>query len=321
MVKTWIGHILFYSIFLSLLTGCRSNQQPLLPADTEPSATPAIPVLPSSPVSIRPIFLNQLIYNTPEMYAVSIQTVEYPTITDPTVSLPMYIFYPPGQTPNTPIPVVILPNAWKQNGRWLNFNHTLGSLNNFEGWGRIIAANGMAAIAYETTSPNDIDAVINYLQLNSTKLGLDTSRIGLFAESFNSRLAGSYAYQENRNFVKFAVFYYGNPELPDSPNKTDWDAFCLDYDCYSTELPQIMQLRKDLPILVVRTGYDSQDNLADIDYFIQQAQEQGIPITLIKYDNASQRFEWNRWWAANNAQSKQIINQTVEFMQEYAFSQ
>lgn len=312
----------FTLLLIGILAGCAEPTQILpTPTATLPSPTATLQIPTPTPKPTVTQFVNLWIYDIPEMYQVNIETVQYPTLNDPSQTLPMYIFYPPDRQADQLLPAVLLVNAWKQNGRWLNLIPTLGLLSNFEGWGRIIAANGLIAVAYETLYPNDLEAVVNHIQQNSSELGIDGNRLGLYGMSSTTVPEGAFAYQENREYLKFAVFYYGNPELPDAPGKKETDDFCAVWDCYSVELPEITQLRTDLPVLLVRCGDDSEVNLADIDYFIRIATEQGVPLTLIRFDEGSHGFDYkNKSFGEVKTKGIEIIKQTIEFMKSNAFA-
>ena len=312
----------FTLLLIGILAGCAAPTQILpTPTATLPSPTATLPLPTPMPKPTRTQFVNPLIYDIPEMYQVNIETVQYHTLNDPSLTLPMDIYYPPNRQADQPLPAVILPNTWQRSGKWyLENEHELLVL--FEGWGRIIAANGLIAVTYDTLYPNDLEAVVRHIQQNSTEYGIDGNQLGLFAGSAGTVLEGSFAYQENREYIKFAVFYYGSVIMPDSPGRQDWDVFCIELGCYSAELPEIKQLRTNLPILLVRcVGGESEIDLADIDYFIQLATEQKVPLTLIRFDEGSHAFDLKvNSFGDVKTKGIEIVKQTIEFMKSNAFA-
>ena len=300
---------------------------PLPPTDTPapPTETPLPPT--NTPTPTPAGFVNQLIYDIPEMYSVTVQTAEFPegsafqlpgTKLD---NLPMYIFYPPGWQGGELLPAVILPNTWDldREGDWPVSG--IGLISSYESYGRVFAANGLIAIAYETKNPNDLDALVKYIQESGSEYGIDAANLGLFAGSSNAVLMGSYVYQEEREFIKYAVFFYGNPVLADSPLFSMAVDVCQFIGCYFKELPEVTQLRLDLPIFVVRTGQDSPENLRDSDYFIQQAEQQGVPMTLVRFDEGSHGFD-GKGVSFGDVKTKgiEIIQQAIDFMKAHAFT-
>lgn len=324
MNHKWVFRIFVCTLVMSILPACSQNNAHVPPTSTFPPPTVTqTPTLPPPTATLEPTqrtFVNPLIYDTPEMYQVNIETVQFPTLSDPSVTLPMNIYYPPDRQADKLLPAVILPNDFQKNGK---LSLQLGGLLwiGWEAWGRIIAANGLIAVAYDTLYPNDLEAVVTYIQQNSIELGIDGNRLSLFAMSSNTTLAGSFAYQKNREYLKFVVFYYGNPEMLDSPGLQDCYTGGIEYGWYCSELPEVTQLSTDLPILVVRCGLDSKENLADIDYFIQQAEEQGVPLTLIRNDIGDHGFDWLDKSTDVTSREKgiSIIKQTIQFMKENAF--
>ncbi len=129
------------ALLLSLLMACspKSTPAPLIntlppathtvPPPTEtivpptrtsppPTDTPVPPTDTPLPPTVTPIptdagFVNQLIYDIPEMDSVTVQAAEFPEVsafqipgTKPD-NLPMYIFYPPGWQGSELLPAVI----------------------------------------------------------------------------------------------------------------------------------------------------------------------------------------------------------------------
>ena len=344
-----------YFLLLVILVACspESTQAPLAntlppptntvppPTDTlvpptvtplPPPDTPAPPTETHLPPTNTPTptpagFVNQLIYDIPEMYSVTVQAAEFPELsalqlpgTQPD-TLPMYIFYPPDWQGGELLPAVILPNTWDldRKGAWPI--STIGLLSSYESWGREFAANGLIAIAYETKNPNDLDALVKYIQDKGSEHGIDASSLGLFGVSSNTPLVGSFAYQEEREFIKYAVFFYGNPLLVGSPLYSLGVSICQAVGCYFEELPEVTQLRLDLPIFVVRTGQDSPENLRDSDYFIQKAEQQGVPMTLVRFDEGSHGFD-GKGVSFGDVKTKgiEIIQQAIDFMKAHAFT-
>ncbi len=348
--------ILVCFILLSLITACGAKSTPAPLADTPLPATNTLPpptdtrvppteTLPpptdtpvpptgtpvppaDAPTPTTAGFVNKLIYDIPEMYSVTVQTVEYPiaaTFELPGAqakTLPMYIFYPPDWQAGEMLPAVILPNAWDldEKGKWPDPN--VGVFANYESWGREFAANGLISIAYETKNANDLEALVKYIQEKGSEYGIDASNLGLFGVSSNTVPVGTFAYQEGREFIKYAVFFYGNAELPDSPYYAMTVGLCRAAGCYMEDLPEITQLRRDLPIFVVRTGNDSKENLADIDHFIQKAVQQGLPMTLVRFDEGAHGFDFNFISCCEEkAKGLEIIQKAIDFMKAHAFAE
>ena len=95
-------------------------------------------------------------------------------------------------------------------------------------WGRLTAASGLIAIAYQTMEPDDLASVVAYIQEHGASMNMNAEQIGLWAAFSNVPTAISYAMQEDREFVKFAVNYYGAMLTPDNEFREKTDAVCED---------------------------------------------------------------------------------------------
>jgi dienelactone hydrolase len=248
------------------------------------------------------------------MYKVVVETLQYPTINGTTETLPMDVFYPSGQRPTELSPAVILVNGFPNN---MEYNsRTYGA---FPSWGRLIASYGLMAVAYDTRNANDLEAVIKYIREEGADFGINGGKLGLWSNSSNGGLASSFAFQEGREYLKFAVFYYAWILTPDNFNRDYENAVCMLFRCLGTELPDVKRLRNDLPVLAVRCGKDEPDNNALIDNFARLATEAGVPLTLINFDEGSHLFDWSST-STGDVKDKAIgvIQQTLEFMKMHA---
>ncbi len=298
-------------LLVVMLTGCATPSQ--IPPSPTATLQPTLPSPTATQLPPEPPFTNILVYDPPEMYKVIVETVQYPTLSDPSKTLPMDVFYPPDRRPAELLPAVVLVNGFPNSLEY--GSRTFGS---FPSWGRLIASYGLIAAAYETHNASDLEAVIGYIQQKGPELGIDGSRLGLWSMSSHGGLASSFAFQENRKYLKFAVFYYAWIMTPDNFMREEENTAC-EYSCLGAELPDVKRLRSDLPVLVVRCGRDSAVAIAEADHFAQLATEAGIPLTLINFEEGSHAFDW-RDTSFGSAKDKaiEIIRQTLEFMKTHA---
>jgi tetratricopeptide (TPR) repeat protein len=154
-------------------------------------------------------------------------------------------------------------------------------------WGKLTAASGMIAITHQsrnTDTAADIADLISYVRSNAASLKIDENRIGIWSSSANVRIALPIVMQEDRKYIRSAVFYYGvmNSE----------------------------KVRFDLPMLVARAGQDVPNINGTIDAYVARAIAQDAPLTLISYSEGQHAFDV----LDNNEESREIIKQTLDFL-------
>lgn len=301
--------VLLVVVLTACATSAQLSQTPAPPAATVASIPPANTPTPVPPTKVP--FKNILVYDPPEMYDVNVETVQYPTINGTSDTLPMDIFYPPDRKPGELLPAVVLVNGFPNNP--FSNKRTFPP---FQSWGRFIAASGLIAVAYDTRNENDLEAVINYIQQKGADLGIDSSKLGFWSTSSSGGLASNFAFQEGREYMKFAVFYYAWIMTPDNFERDFEDASCKQIGCLGAQLSDVKQLRTDLPLFVVRPGIDHPHNLAIVDHFAELAKEAGVPLTLIRFDQGKHQFDWSEITPPGENRDKaiEIIKQTLKFM-------
>lgn len=257
-------------------------------------------------------FRNALVYGLPDMEKVVVRNVEY-RVHDG-APLTMDIYYPPGAEVDARLPVVIFVMGY------MDTSPVIGSpLKDFfpyPAWGRLTAISGLAAIMYQTLQSDDLAAVVKYIRENAEYLNLDEERMGLWSCSGNTVSAVSFAMQKERDYLRFAVFYYGFLLTPDNQFREGINRVCGPRGCYAEELEDVVQLRADLPLLIVRAGLDSVDFINEsIDHFVSVALSADIPFTLINYPEGIHGFDIAEWWPDTpHDKSGEIVSQTLAFM-------
>jgi hypothetical protein len=119
-------------------------------------------------------------------------------------ALTMDIYYPPDFKRGMRIPAVVFvagfPDAGFERGVGCKFKEMGSSVS----WARLIAASGMAAITYTNRDPAvDIHALLQHVQQQADALGIDETRLGLWASSGNVPLALSVLMQADGADLKW----------------------------------------------------------------------------------------------------------------------
>jgi dienelactone hydrolase len=308
----------------ALLTACAAA-----PTVTPPTITPALTLPPPTATAVPPPpptatppttpFENMLVYDQPEMYQVTIRTDQYQTLTQPAKMLPMDIYYPPSWQPGTRLPAILFADAFplsSELGKCGRLCYTYPS------WGRLVAANGLIAVTYDSEQASDLEAVAEHVRANGASLGIDGDHLGVMGVSGDATLAESFAYQPNREYVKFAVIYYGYMLTPDNLSRTAYNQLSLQGGFYAAELPDVKELRTDLPVFLVQCGQDNVLDQISTLHFVQLAKEAGAPLTLIDFPEGQHTFDVKETSVGDVAvKAAEIVKQTLEFMKTHASGQ
>jgi hypothetical protein len=195
------------------------------------------------------------------------------------------IYYPPDANPDNKLPVVIFVNGVGDT----RLPDPLKDSEQYISWGQLTAASGMIAVTYESVETyDDTLALIDFLVANADQLGIDSSRVLLWACSANLPTAlrvlmnTSASYQPS---LRGAVFYYG-----------------------------IMEGEGDLPttvpLLVVKSGKDSAGINSTIDAFVARARSQNVPLEFVEYADGVHAFDVRQ----DTDETRAIVQQTLNFM-------
>ncbi len=224
---------------------------------------------------------GHLVYQTPGMQLVKVKEDNtYKNIHD--TALKFDIYYPQNNNAANLLPLVI-------------FNNGVGGMELpkwgiYKDWGRLIAASGMIAINYQARQGHtleDGEALIDFVINNSTRLGVDTNKIGLWTCSANTPTGTRLAFKTRAQNIKVLIIYYG-------------------------VMDSLGELRQDLPVLLVRAGLDGQFINIGIEDFVQSALQQDVRLQFINYLHGMHAFDA----FTNTEESKAIILQTVAFLKK-----
>lgn len=148
---------------------------------------------------------------------------------------------------------------------------------------QLIAASGMAAITYANRQPaQDAVAIIDYLTTNASQLGIDGSRIALWATSGHGPVAISVL-----NRASCAVL--------------------------SNPMTEALSLTAEVPLFVIRSGKDETPGLnAALDRFIALALSQNQPMTVVNHAAAPHSFEL----VHDSATTRMVVRQALAFVHD-----
>jgi hypothetical protein len=182
---------------------------------------------------------------------------------------------------------------------------------------QLIAASGMAAIAYSTSDPaRDAGRVIDFIARNGAGLRIDPGRLGVWAASGNVPVALGLL-MERRPGVRAAVLSNGYT-LDTGGSTAVADAAAAYRFVDATAGRSIRDLPGDLPIFVVRCGRDENPGLNDaLDRFAGDALRENLPITFVNHAAVPHAFEIND----DSALSRHILDGMISFLRFHLAAQ
>lgn len=162
----------------------------------------------------------------------------------------------------------------------------------YRDWARLVAANGMAGIVYTSDRADparSLDALLAHLAANGPALGVDPSRIAVWASSANVSLALPWLMEEPRPGVLAAVLYYGTARREAVP-----------------------ALRTDLPVLYVLAGRDSPQLNEGIRGWFAEAARARAPWTMVNAPRLTHAFDA----LDEGVESRRLVKETVAWLVE-----
>jgi len=247
---------------------------------------------------LREIAKKKVVYTLPGMDAVTVRSGTYSTGHE---DLAMDIYYPLDAA--GPAPVVVFAVAYPDPpGRIRQYGPVTS-------WARLMAASGMAAAIYATNDcVENIHAVVRHLRTNAATLGIDSTRIGVFAESANVSVALSALMRDAS--IKCAALLTGF--TMDLDGSTTVAAAAKQYTFVDACAGRsVDDLPDTVPMFFLRAGRDQFPGLNDaLDRVIAKALARNLPVTLVNHATGTHGFEFDQ----DNDLSREMIRQVLAFL-------
>lgn len=221
-----------------------------------------------------------LVHTVPGAADVTVERgLSYATAAGP---LPFDLYRPPGV--DRP-PVVVLVVGFPDPGAAAFFGAPFKDWVSYGDWGRAIAATGLAAVTYANREPADVTALLAHLRDHGAALGLDATRLGIWACSGHVPNALAVIARER---PACAALLYG---------------FFLDLDGATAVRDAAAQFRfaappvavdelRGVPLLVVRAGADTTPGLEPtLQRFVGAARDRGLDLALHDLPTAPHSFD------------------------------
>jgi hypothetical protein len=253
----------------------------------------------------------RIVYSIPGMEAVTVRH-DVPYRETEAGLLTFDVYYPPGVSAGERRAAVLLVYGYSDAVAPNVFGRTFKEMGATVSWAQLIAASGLVAIAYSNRQPvDDVQAVLRCVHERAASLGIDETRLGLWAASGNGPLAVWLLMQKEWGALRSAVLCNG---------------FMLDLDG-STAVADMQKVfrfanpgagksvddvRDDLPMLIVRSGRDQFAGVNEsIDAFVSGALRRDLPVRLINHAGAPHAFDMFH----DSEATREIIREILRFMQ------
>ena len=183
-------------------------------------------------------------------------------------------------------------------------------MGSYVSWARLVAASGMAAIAYENAQPADVTAVFEYVGTNAAALGIDAARVGIWSCSGSGPMGLSMLMQEGSHAPRCGALLY--PYTMDLDTATGTAAAAKQWGfsnaCAGKSVAAFPDNR---PLFVARAGRDQMPGLNDtLDSFVFAALRRNLPITVTNHATGPHAFDL----FDDSDTTREVIRQILAFL-------
>jgi hypothetical protein len=255
--------------------------------------------------------LGSVVFDLPGMNEVIIRKdIPYQDIAGST--LRMDIYYPPKFDFKKQIPAIIFISGCPDTSMVKLVGNPFRKFSQYTSWCKLVAANGMAAIVYETVDPqNNLISLAKYINSDKGSLSINKNSIGAFACSGHVPTGVSYILISSNSIFKCAVLYYGYFLTSNSEYLSKIEAL---FQMQGFQKPPILtepiNWKIDVPFLLVRGGLDKVPFVnQSMQIFYNMAINQNLPITIINYPKGTHGFDIY----TNNDSTRLVIKKTLDF--------
>lgn len=247
--------------------------------------------------------MKKVVYEAPGFDAVTVRQDVGPLTLD--------LYVPPETPDGARLPAVLFAIGYPDPGAQRFLGCRFKEMESFISWGRLAAASGMVGITYSTGNDPaaDVLAVLRYLRENATSLGIDETRIGLWACSGHGPTALWALMQEGRDLTCAALCYPVTLDLDGATGVAE--AAAMFRFANPSAGKTVEDLPRDLPLLLVRAGRDETPHLNEaLDRFVAAALAANLPLTLVNHASAPHAFDL----LEDSETSREIIRQVLAFL-------
>ena len=252
---------------------------------------------------------KRVVYQLPGGDSVNIRRdVEYHTCE--AGPLKMDLYYPPSRQEQQSLPAVVIVTGYPDPGFQKIFGCKFKEMGSTVSWAQLAATSGIVGITYENREPTtDLHQLFQHVNEACASLGIDSTRIGIWASSGHVPLALSLLMLDAPQQLKCAALLYGYTL------DLEGDAVSQAEKLFRFVNPSagrtVEDLEKDVPLLIVRAGRDELPGLnPTLELFISKALGANLPLTVVNHPTAPHAFDL----LDDTDDSREIIRVTLEFL-------
>ena len=249
---------------------------------------------------------QRVVYELPGMREAIVRRIQYRH--EPR-SLTMDV-YLPQQPRERPMPAVVVVLGYADVGAPLVFGCQFREMGMYVAWAQLFAASGMAGVLYETSNPaEDVNAVLACLRDDSTELGIDANRIGLWSGSGNVPTALS-VLMDGR--VRCGALCYGFMLDLDGSTAVATAAGQY-YFANPVAGKRIEDFPKNAPLFIAKAGQDQFAGVKEsIDAFVAAALRFNLPLTVMNHPEGPHGFDFGD----DSKASRSVIRAILAFFRD-----
>ena len=257
---------------------------------------------------VRDVVRRTVVYRLPGMDSAAVRRdVEVPAGDGGRMAMDLYL--PPDAA--GPLSAVVIVAGYPDPGCERAFGCRFKEIGSTVSWGRLLAASGLAAIAYANREPErDLRALLAHLRRNAESFGIDGRRLALWASSGNAPLALSALMESEPGALRCAALLNGFTLYLDGATAVAEAAARWGFANPCAGRP-IDDLPQDLPLFLVRSGRDEIPGLNEtMDRFAAAALRRNLPLALVNHPEAPHAFDLFH----DSDTSREIVRQVLAFL-------
>ncbi|MEO8287906.1 MAG: alpha/beta hydrolase [Chloroflexota bacterium] len=268
-------------------------------------------------LDLERLYAERVVYSVPDMDRGGVrEDLVYRTLEDQELKLDVY--YPRDYVLGEKRPAVVLVH-----GEWpphiIRHSKDLGV---YITWAQLIVSTGVIAVNFNhraterltkvRDAASDVANLIAYLRYNADDLGIDETRLCVWAFSAGMPLGMWAALKDDPDYVRCIVAYYGVMDLQQSRDLLPDDVSSDTLRDFSALYYLQKYADKIAPTFIAKAGLDNAHLNSTIDSFVAEAQRVGARVEMMLHSEGHHGFDV----LDDNDRSRDIIRRTLAFVRD-----